>query len=188
MRSTVSIRPRCRSGISYSRGTIAAGSSRISRPSVSTSESAATRIVPLEARVQPAGKARRDYQSRAVGVDQGMSGPGGACRARPGFNHNDFPLAAASSSCREAVTASHADLAEHINEAARFLGKGEEDAEINLRCQDICHIAILTMSPKRRLAAITAAGSKPQCIRQFSQRGSLPGPYFDQSVPATSSA
>ena len=37
------------------------------------------------------------------------------------------------------------------------------------------------------MVANTAVGSYPQCAMQFSQRGSLPRPYLDQSVFSISS-
>mgnify|MGYP000958327982 CR=1 FL=1 len=51
----------------------------------------------------------------------------------------------------------------------------------------ICHTAIRSMSRRSRLAAKTAAGSKPQCTMQCSHRGSFPGPRRSQSVASTSS-
>jgi hypothetical protein len=56
-----------------------------------------------------------------------------------------------------------------------------------LRPYPNCHSAIFSVSPKRRFTPSTAAGSKPQCTMQFSQRGSLPRPNLSQSVNCTSS-
>jgi len=51
----------------------------------------------------------------------------------------------------------------------------------------ICQTAIRSTSPKPLWAVNTAAGSKPQCVRQCSQRGSPPWPSRLQSVEATNS-
>jgi len=145
--------------------------------------------VSLHYRIEPACKAGSNHQPRPVGVDQGVGGFCGVLGSRPGLDEHNLTVAATTCAHRKAVAAEHADIAQQIDKTSCFLRKCKDDPEISLwETQDICHMAILTMSPKWRFAANTADGSKPQCIRQSAQRGSLPGPYFDQSVAETSSA
>jgi radical SAM superfamily enzyme YgiQ (UPF0313 family) len=68
------------------------------------------------------------------------------------------------------------------NRREKIVGKNPAAAD-----QVICQTAIRSTSPKPLWAVSTAAGSKPQCVRQCSQRGSPPGPSRVQSVASTNS-